>query len=114
MLFGVFCDEITAAVERRIVSWHGGVEISGIEAIELLRHNYMLGGFRCMWPLIERIDKQGNLMRDQNALCQYFSRYGHRYSLCESQSDLCALRDEIFNDLWEFTLSNSLTYVFGG
>lgn len=44
--FKDFCNEISNIVEEKIISWHGDKKISRGAAFELVKHGYMLGGFK--------------------------------------------------------------------
>ncbi len=132
-----FCNGISAVVEQKIISWHGYKIISHNQAIELLRHGYMLGGFEIdlstfdfathylggIFPIFSFYQRQRFyfpnsfecfLEKDECALKDFYVRFKCQYDNCKSQQELDKLKVHIVEALFNNTMYNSLTHVFGG
>lgn len=131
-----FCNGISAVVEQKIISWHGYKIISHNQAIELLRHGYMLGGFEIDlstfdfvthhlggFPIFSFYQRQRFyfpnsfecfLEKDECALKDFYVRFKCQYDNCKSQKELDKLKVHIVEVLFNNTMYNSLTHVFGG
>lgn len=133
--FKDFCNEISDIVEERIISWHGNKKISHNQAIKLIRHGYMLGGLEIdyssiLWSMhyvnvttnlfyrAQRFYFPNNyecfLERDENTLKDFYAVFKCQYDNYKSKRELDKLKIHIAEALWDNTMHNSLTYVFGG
>lgn len=147
--FKDFCNEISNIVEEKIISWHGDKKISRGAAFELVKHGYMLGGFKvdyeqyhpfnshydiyALFPdytsslntlmfnipiMSQRIYHHNSfeifLKRAENALKDFYAAFKCKYDNCKSKRELDKLKIHIAEALWDNTMHNSLTYVFGG
>ena len=136
--FERFCDAISTSVESKIISWHGNYnQITDIQALALLKHGYMLGGWIIVpsgnsvypislyyqmrylpispfYPYRNRIVGQG-LVRDNQSLNNYYSRWKGKYHLSINESELKALFAIVEQNLLHYSMEIiDNTCEFGG
>ena len=136
--FESFCDAISTSVESKILEWHGNYnQITDIQALALLKHGYMLGGWIIVpsgnpvspislyyqmryllispfYPYMNRIVGQG-LVRDNQSLNNYYSRGKGKYHLSINESELKALFAIVEQNLLHYSMEIiNNTCEFGG
>lgn len=131
MTYKSFCEVISTSVENRIITWHGRNDITLSQALKLIQHGYMLGGFivdvgpsSIFMPTLSsllsisggrpRISNQ-QFRRDDASLYKFYQNFEYDFDSCENIDELNDLQSKIVMDLYERSMTAiRLTCAFGG